>query len=271
MVATALVAVTRLGGAAVFWGAVGDDWMGERILRQLIDERVDVSGVKRVPGARGPMDLVLVDRPTGERYFRHWIGVEAPAEPIGSLERLQAAGCLLVDGWLHANALRAAREARRSGIPVVADLGRIDEAARALLGHVDYAIVSEGCARRLELDQDLRRACEALHAMGPEHVVITRGGKGLVYLTDGEFRRMPAFAVKVVDTTGAGDTFHGAFCYGLVEGWPLERNLVFASATAAMQCRRLGGRAGIPTRGEVTQFLAERGVDWAVEDTSQRE
>jgi sulfofructose kinase len=91
-------------------------------------------------------------------------------------------------------------------------------------------------------------------------VVITLGEKGLVCLDGPRWIEMPAFAVEVVDTTGAGDTFHGAFCLGLVRGFSLEKNLAFASAAAALKCRALGGRAGIPRRREVVRFLKERGV-----------
>jgi sulfofructose kinase len=83
----------------------------------------------------------------------------------------------------------------------------------------------------------------------------------LAYLDGDRFGRMEAFPVNVVDTTGAGDVFHGAFCYGLVAGLPLETDLALASAAAAMKCRHIGGRAGIPGRAEVVAFLAARGTE----------
>ena len=261
MVGTALVAVTRLGGAAEFWGAIGTDWMGDQILDGLAQEGVDTSQVQRVEGARGPMVLVCVDQPTGERHFLYSTGFHGSERPIGSIERLRDAGCLLVDGTHPASAVRAAEEARRLGVPVVADVGWIGEETRGLLTHVDYAIASEGCARSLGAGDDFPNACDLIRAMGPRHVVITLGSKGLVSLSGGQFARLDAFPVEVVDTTGAGDTFHGAFCYALVRGFPMHRNLVFASAAAALKCRRLGGRAGIPTLDEVDQFLHDCGIE----------
>ncbi|KPK84114.1 MAG: hypothetical protein AMJ81_06540 [Phycisphaerae bacterium SM23_33] len=263
MVGTAMVAVARLGGKAEYWGAVGADWMGQMILQGLRREKVDVRQVKRVPGGRGPMVVVCVDRPTGQRHFLHFTGPPEPAEPIGSPDSLKTAGCLLVDGTFHESALAAARAAKRLGVPVVGDVGGIGEQTKSLLAHVDYAILSEGCAQRLGAGTDYRAACETVRSLGPEHVVITLGERGLVYLEADRLAEMEAFPVEVVDTTGAGDTFHGAFCCGLVEGLPLGRNLAFASAAAAMKCRQLGGRAGIPTRDQVLRFLNERGVDWA--------
>ena len=262
MVGTAMVAVARLGGQAEFWGAVGDDWMARMILQGLRCESVDTRHVTVVPGGHGPMVVVCVDHPTGQRHFLYWTGFPEPKDSIGSPESLKTAGCLLVDGTHHQSTLRAARQAQRLGVPVVADLGGIGENTPALLAHVTYAIISDRCAQQVEGGDDYRAACEAMRSMGPEHVVVTLGEKGLVYLDDEDLAEMPAFEVDVVDTTGAGDTFHGAFCYGLVQGFPFLKNLQFASAAAAMKCRQMGGRAGIPGRDEVVRFLIERGVAW---------
>jgi len=257
MVGTALVAVSRLGGAAEFWGAVGSDWMGEWIVAGLAAEGVDTSQVVRVPGGRGPFVLVCVDQPTGERHFPHYTGRLEPDGPIGSLERLSGTGCVLIDATQPESQLRLAAEARRLGVPVVGDFSRIGQTTAALLKHVDYAIFSEGALGDLDPGADPRAACEKLRSMGPRCAVITRGAKGLAYHDGETYGEMPAFDVDVVDTTGAGDVLHGAFCYGLVQGFDLERNLRFASATAAVKCTRLGGRAGIPNRQEVERFLQE--------------
>lgn len=268
--ATALVAVARLGGRAEMWAAVGDDWIGDLILRGLDEEKVDTSTVERVKGRRGPLMIVCVDQPTGERCFFHATGHCHAGHALGDLQRLKGAGCLLIDGTRPESDLRAARAARRLGVPVVADVGWMGERTPTILKYVDYAILSEPGARsivescavgspahraRHGESPDFRQVCRAVRAMGPACVVITLGAKGLVYLDGDRFGRMKAFRVKVVDTTGAGDVFHGAFCYGLVAGFPLEKNLLFASAAAAMKCRHIGGRAGIPTRREVMRFL----------------
>ena len=262
MVGTAMVAVARLGGQAEFWGAVGDDWMGRMILDGFRREGVDARHVVVVPGGRGPMVVVCVDRPTGQRHFLHWEGYPEPEGPIGSLESLKTAGCLLVDGTHHSSTVRAAREAQRLSVPVVADLGGLAEKTAALLAHVTYAVISQRCAEQAGGGGDYLAACQAVRSMGPQHVVVTLGARGLGSLEGTELVELPAFEVEVVDTTGAGDVFHGAFCYGLVQGFPLVRNLQFASAVAAIKCGQLGGRAGIPGRDEAIRFLIERGVDW---------
>jgi sugar/nucleoside kinase (ribokinase family) len=260
---TALVAVTRLGGEAEMWAAVGNDWIGDLILGGLAEEGVDTSQVRRIKGTRGPHMIVCVDQRTGERHFFHATGRTQTKRPVGDLGRLRGAGCLLVDGTRPPSDLRAAREARRLGVPVVADVGWWNEATPDILRHVDYAILSEPCARGLGTGTDWRAACRKIRALGPPCVVITLGAKGLVCLEGEAFRRLPAFRVNVVDTTGAGDVFHGAFCWGLVQGMPLAANLAFASAAAAMKCRHVGGRAGIPRRREVVRFLRDQKVAWS--------
>ena len=261
MAATAMVTVARLGGQAEFWGAVGDDWSADLILRGLAQERVDTSQVRRVAGQRGPLMIVCIDRPTGERHFLRFTGRCDAPEPVGSLDRLAGAGCLLTDNSRPETDVPAAAEARRLGVPVVADVGGVHEHTRALLAHVDYAIASEDCAQGLAGGDDLPKACAMIRDMGARCVIVTLGARGLVYLDGDRFGRMEAFPVNVVDTTGAGDVFHGAFCYGLVAGLPLETDLALASAAAAMKCRHIGGRAGIPGRAEVVAFLAARGTE----------
>ena len=260
MAATAMVAAARLGCQAEYWGAVGDDWSADLILRGLADEGVDTRCVSRVPGKTGPLMIVCIDGPTGERHFTRWTGLCDAPGPVGSLDRLAGAACLLTDDTRPETDVSAAAEARRLGVPVVADVGWINERTLALLPHVDYAIASEECARVLAGGDDVRQACTSLCDLGARCAVVTLGARGLVYLEGGRFERMEAFAVDVVDTTGAGDVFHGAFCAGLVAGLGLGPNLAFASATAAMKCRCLGGRAGIPRREEVLAFLAARGI-----------
>ena len=261
MIGTGLVAVTRLGVRTEFWGAVGSDWSAEMILDGLAAENVDTSQVRRMEGRTGPTVVVCVDQPTGERHFLYFTGELVWPGAIGSPERLADAGCLLVDHTQTTAELHAARDARRLGVPVVGDLEHIDDGTRGLLECMDYAIVSESCARSFGTGDDFREACRRIRSMGPGCVVVTLGERGLAYLDGEEFGERPAFAVDVVDTTGAGDTFHGAFCAGLVEGFPFEKNLRFASAAAAMKCTRLGGRAGIPSRAEVLRFLEERDGD----------
>jgi len=264
MAATAMAAVARLGGRAELCGFVGDDWAGEMIVRGLAAEGVGVAGVRRVAGASGPISLVSVDGPSGERHFSGFRRLEEPTEPLAAEDAAASAACLLIDDTRPRSAVPAARAARRAGVPVVADFGGKGLADAELLAAADYAIVSAANLRQAGLAAALPDACRAVAARGPRCVVVTRGGEGLACLAGGQLIERPAFAVDVVDTTGAGDVFHGAFCFALAAGLTLADNLAFSSAVAALKCRSLGGRGGIPTLGETLRFLADRGapVTW---------
>jgi sugar/nucleoside kinase (ribokinase family) len=150
--------------------------------------------------------------------------------------------------------LPAARRARERNIPVCGDIGVGDQAAE-LLQHIDYPIYASECARQHghtgSVEGDLRKLAE----LGPEVPMITLGKDGCIWLEGGQIHRCPAFSVEAVDTTGCGDVFHGAFTFGLARGWDVARNARFASAVAALKCRALGGRTGIPTYDEVVEFL----------------
>jgi len=258
MVGTAMTAVARLGGRAEFWGAVGGDSVGDRIVADLAADGIDTSQVRRVEGAAGPFVVVCVDQPTGERHFLHYTGAIRQDEPLGDLSRLAGAGAVLIDATHPESQRRAAAEAQRLGVPVVGDYSPAGAARAGLLACTDYAIVSEAGLHGPDGAADLRAACEGLRAAGPRCAVVTRGSGGLAFLDGERYGEMPAFDVDVVDTTGAGDVFHGAFCLGLAEGLGVEENLRFASAVAALKCTRLGGRAGIPARSRVDAFLAGR-------------
>ncbi len=262
MVATALVAAARLGARTEFRGRVGADWMGELMLQGLREEDVDVRRVRQPPGSSGPLAVVCVDGDGGERHFKRFLRSGLGAEELEGAENLEGAGCLLVDGTLPEATTRAARRARELGIPVVADFGgNLGGGRRRLMQFVDHAILDERAIAGLATQGGARAACEAARQMGPHHVAITRGERGVASLDGQTYRELDAFSVDVVDTTGAGDVFHGAFCYGLVAGYEVEANLVFSSAVAAMKCTRLGGRAGIPTLQQVRDFLRERDIE----------
>jgi len=262
MVGTALAAVARLGGRAEFRGRVGADWIGDLVLRGLREEGVDVSRVQRTEGSRGPLVTVCVDGATGERHFKDFTSSGFGRGSKELAEDLVDAGCLLVDGTLPAVATEGARRAQELGIPVVADMGGgVHDNQHSLMAAVDHAIFDERCIGRLAPEGGPRAACETAQRMGPRHVAMTRGERGVVSLDGETYRELDAFKVDVVDTTGAGDVFHGAFCYGLLAGYDVETNLVFSSAVAAIKCTRLGGRAGIPRMAEVRAFLRDRDTD----------
>ena len=257
-VAQALVTLARLGAAAGFVGRVGEDDVGHRIRADMAAEGVDLSRMQVVPGATSARCIILIDQPSGKRSICASRGTAGDVPVAGlDLAYLCSGRVLHLDGHSREAALVAARAARAAGVTVCLDAGYPDPGLADLVALTDVLIAGERFAAAVDTDE--RRAAARLLAAGPRIVVITRGERGSVTRTADAAFCTPAFRVPVVDTTGAGDVFHGAYLFGLLQGWELDAVAEFASATAALKCTKLGGRAGIPRRTEVVDFLRERG------------
>ncbi|HVO76895.1 MAG TPA: PfkB family carbohydrate kinase, partial [Candidatus Bathyarchaeia archaeon] len=167
-----------------------------------------------------------------------------------------AARGLFIDDLEPEAALTAARAARSKGIPVLIDAGSLRAGVRELLPHCDHIIASELFAEQVSAGGGLTRSLEIIRSFGPETAVVTLGEKGCAFLSETGLVEVAGFSVTAVDTTGAGDVFHGAYLYAVLQGWDTMRACTFANAVAALKCRRLGGRAGIPTLREAMEFVA---------------
>jgi sulfofructose kinase len=257
MAANAAVAIARLGGKAELWSRVGDDGAGAAIRAGLKAEQVDVRYVQSFEGARSSTSAIIVDD-KGERLI---VGQRDAGMPSDTswlpLERVKEADVVLGDlRWLEGVRTVFAR-ARKDGVPTVldADLGA-REALAGLLRLTDYAIFSAPALREFANgDSDAQRLDHVL-SFGPRHAGITLGDGGYAWREAGEGGHVPAFSVSVTDTTGAGDAFHGTFAMMLAEGVPTVDRVRAATAVAALKCTRLGSRAGLPSRAELTAFQA---------------
>lgn len=260
MAANAAAAIARLGGKVELWSRTGGDSAGERIHKYLAAEGVDISNVRTFEHARSSTSAVIVDQ-RGERLI---IGERDHAMPMDAdwlpLDRIPGAAAVLSDlRWVEGT--RAAfTEARAHGVPTLldADLGGGGLMAE-FLSLADYAIFSEPALEAFAPGLDERTQLERVLATGVQHAGVTRGARGYSWLSrTGEGGHQPAFAIEVMDTTGAGDAFHGAFTWALAAGYAPAECARIAAAAAALKCRRLGARAGLPTRSEVEEFLAAR-------------
>lgn len=263
MAANAAVAAARLGGRVELWSRVGDDNSGAIIKAGLKAERVDVRSVESFEEARSSTSAIIVDG-RGERLI---VGMRDSTMPTATswlpLERVSQADIVLGDlRWLEGTR-SVFDHARKSGVPTVldAELGA-REALPEFLALSDYAIFSAPALREFVRDGGDRDRLKQVLALGPKHVGVTLGREGYVWIgADGASGAHPGFAVDAVDTTGAGDAFHGAFALGLAEGLSISECVRWACAVAAMKCTRLGSRAGLPTRSELGVFLASRGSE----------
>lgn len=250
--ANAAVLVSRLGLKAAFVGYLGDDLYGERHLQELQAEGIDTSRVVR-GHAPTPLSAILV-KPDGSRALINFKGQTAPlpadAVDFDSLE----AKVILLDGHEPAVSSNLTKCARARGIPLVLDAGSLHEGTRALMGQVDYLVCSEKFAYQVYGRPDASGALSRLAPLAP-CVVITLGERGLIWTRDGASGSMGAYPVDAVDTTGAGDAFHGAFAAALAEGLDWTEVLVTASAAGTLCCTRIGARPGMPGAAEVAALL----------------
>jgi len=275
-VATAVSAAARLGVGAALIATAGSDAAGELKCSLLARGGVDLSRIIRRPGGETQVSLVWIDGQTGERTFsvhpRFGAGQIVPDE----LDRdfITSAQWLHLDGSHAAAALQAAQWMREAGKRVIIDAAEtrtpVGESMRALCRRADVLVCGTGFAESLTGRSDTWEALRAARAMGPEVVVETAGGCGSYTAAPGEEFHTPAFDVEVVDTTGAGDVFHGAYIVGLLRGWPAQAIATFASAAAAIACTRLGGQAGLSTFDDVVAFCRSRERDLPRQGTAKR-
>lgn len=250
--ANAAVTVSRLGYRAGFSGYLGNDLHGQMHFAELIHEQVDIRWLLR-GHASTPVSVVLV-KPDGSRALVSYKG-ETGLVSVDAIDYSEvAAAVLLFDG--HEPALSEAL-LERSAIKVL-DAGSVHAGTESLMFRVDYLVCSEKFARQWLADDDPERALEHLAERSPA-VVITLGDKGLIWKKAGLKGQLPAFPVESVDTTGAGDAFHGAFAAALAAGMSWVETLRFASAAGAACCEVLGARPGLPDLGRVSRLLTQNG------------
>jgi sugar/nucleoside kinase (ribokinase family) len=260
MTATAMVACARLGLRARYVGKIGTDHWAEMALAQIANEGIDVGGIIRADGP-GHVSLVLVDQATGQRRLAYRRPGGYDIHP-GELDRavITSARLLHIDGVDAAAALRAIDWAREANMIITMDGERIVPGIERVWPRVDLLVCNPRFLAAATGIADREAALRALAAAGPPRVAVTLAEEGALGFGDGRFVQVPGFDVRpLVDTNGAGDVFHGACAVGELRGWPLEWTLTLANAVAALKCRALGGRAGIPRLDEVVGFLAGHG------------
>ena len=248
--ANAAVQGARLGVRTGFSGYLGTDVFGEAHVRELIACGVETRGVIR-GNSPTPLSTVLV-KPDGARSLVNFKG-ETQALPQGAMDyRDIETHVLLFDG--HEPGLSEALISRK--VPKVLDAGSLHAGTRRLMGAVDHLVASEKFAREWLGRDDPSAALQALSEVAPV-VVITLGSRGLIWRREGSEGRLPAPKVKAVDTTGAGDAFHGAYAAGLAMDLSWEELLRMASVAGAACCEVLGARPGLPSLQRVEALLAD--------------
>ena len=256
----ALIAASRLGAKCAYAGVLGRDEFSRFALGHLKTEGINLKYLRVRDGARTVHSYIVVDCAKFTRNIFCDATGAVGADPNWPSETvIRSARVLFVDHFGIPGMIRAARIARRTGVPVVADLEKnVGGKFPTLLALVDHLIISQSFAERLTGQRDPARAAQKLWTPQRNAVVITCGERGSWHLGAKNSRKpihRPAFKVKVVDTTGCGDVFHGAYAVALAEGKPLEERIHFASAAAALKATKPGAQTSIPSRRAVEKFL----------------
>ncbi|MGZ3537389.1 MAG: carbohydrate kinase family protein [Thermodesulfobacteriota bacterium] len=256
-VATAMVALSRWGVKTKYIGKIGEDELGRFSLDSIRQEGVDISSVTIEPHATNQFAMIIVDGSTGERTIL-WNRDERLMYRDGELrkEEVCSGKILHLDGHdIHA-ALQCARWAREEGIRTIVDLDKVESLTSELIKQIDFIITSFRFPMMYTGISDQKKALLELQKYTSGFLCSTLGDDGAMALVNGEFLLIEGHKMKAVDTTGAGDVFHSGFIYGLLQNWKAEQILRFANAAAALKCKELGGRKGIPTLEEVQRFLS---------------
>lgn len=257
-VASAIVTCQKLGLKTKYIGTVGDDFRGRMQLKSLTESGVDISDVQVRENCPNQSAYIIIDQSTGERtvLWRRQDCLRLEPEEI-RVEQIANARLLHIDGHDTAAVAKAARIAREHSIPVTVDVDTIYHGFDEVLPYIDYLIASTNFPVQWTNERDPFRALERMQKeYGMRVAAMTLGAHGSLALENGKFHYAPAFVVNCVDTTGAGDVFHGAFCYGVLEGWPLDETLELSNAMAALNCKALGARGGVRSLAEAKELIA---------------
>ena len=262
-VATALVTLARLGAHTAMIDALGDDWRGNIILEEFREERVVTDYIKVVEGHTSSTACILVTEDNGSRAIVYSPGT-VPELTAGDIDRraIQSARILHINGRHPEGCVQAIKWARRANVLVSFDGGahRYRSEMKKIVPLTNICIVARDFAENYTDQKEVDQAGEALLDCGPELVVITDGLKGSWIFSKNEqpFFQQAYLFPGTIDSTGCGDSYHGAFLYGILKKNSLQKTASVASAVAAMNSQFLGGRRGLPTPEQVELFLSSR-------------
>ncbi len=264
-VATAMVAVARLGGKAAMIDSIGDDWAGSLVLRDFQNEGIETGNIKVHRGQTTAVSNILVSASDGARAIMFLPG-SAPEPLLSESQKtaIRSAKILHITGRYWKACMQAFELAKSQAVQVSFDGGadRFKPEMKALVPLTDICIVARDFAEKYTGKSEPSLAAKSLLEEGPQIAIVTDGINGSWGCTkEGISFHQPAFLFPhTVDTTGCGDSYHGAFLAGLVKGYAIEKAAMIASAVSGMNTQHIGGRSGIPSFDEVKKYLSSRGI-----------
>lgn len=263
-VASAMVTCAKLGLRTKYVGTLGDDERGRVQMESLLGSGIDLTHVQMRQNCPNQSAYIIIDQSTGERTV-FWQRPDClRLEPDEIKEEMITSSRLLhIDGHDTPAMEKAARIAKQHGIPVTVDVDTIYKGFERVLPNVDYLIASSEFPGQWTRQSDPFEALRVLQEeFGMKCAAMTLGAHGALARMNGRYHYSPAFVVNCVDTTGAGDVFHGGFCYGVLAGWGIEQTLDFSNAMAALNCTAIGARGGVADLDKALALMgrAERRV-----------
>ncbi|MFQ5559599.1 MAG: carbohydrate kinase family protein [Nitrospinota bacterium] len=259
-VATALVALSRWNVTTAYIGKAGDDECGHFVRKSLEKENIDTSGLILKKGAKTQTAFILVPEKDGERTIFWKRDTKGNLSTRDFKKPSVIRGRILhVDGHEIDAAVQAAKWASAKGMHTVFDAEKVFPGTEKLIRLTHSLVCSEEFPKIFTGTGNKREALKQLKKLGPHYVVVTLGKKGALGYDGKSFVRVQGHKVHTVDTTGAGDVFHAGFIFGLLKRWSLEKTMHFANIAAALKCRALGGRSGIPSIPEISSTLNKSG------------
>jgi len=251
--ANAAVCVSRLGRTSALIGYIGNDSFGDIHLNELKNERVNTDFIVRGSNPT-PISTILV-KPNGHRALVNFKdetnGIKESEIDLSAIKPK----VILFDGHEPHISPKIIDWAKENNIPTILDAGSLHKGTEYLMDKVDYLVASEKFALQVTKETNPNKMLELIAKVNPQ-VVITFGEKGLIWKMDEATGSYDSFKINAIDTTGAGDAFHGAFAYALALEFSWNRILEFSSAVAALCCTKIGARTGMPYLNEVEDFLS---------------
>lgn len=262
-VSTALVAASKLGAKTAMVDNLGDDWIGQRIIDEFISYGVDTELITVLPNETSSLASILVRKSDGERAIMFNPGSASELPVNVDIERIiKQSKCIHINGR-HLNfCIKACKAAKENKVIISFDggSGRYRSELDELMNYVDYCVIAKDFCDQWLGEMDIARALHTIINNGCALAVITMGAKGSAALEKGsqEIQFQKAFNFEnIVDTTGCGDIFHGAFLYSILNNYSVSEGLKIASAASAIKATKLGGRGIVPGMGQIRELIDE--------------
>lgn len=259
--ATGLVAAAKLGADCAYIGNLANDAGGKFLREDMEQYGVSSEFTGMFEGCTSFSSYILINGQNASRTCVFYKG-DVPPLVLSDAQKnaIKGSDILMVDGNELDAAVEGAKLARENGTRVLYDAGGLYDGIERLLPYADILIPSEEFALGHTGADCAEDAAKKLTEMySPDVVVITQGKDGGILYSDGTAQKYPSFPVKAVDTNGAGDVFHGAFAFAVLQGFDYKKCCVFSSAVSALKCMGVGARQSVPTLSDVKNFLKERG------------